>query len=189
MSNNEITIEQITGKYHDRWTLIDAVTTFADLGKTQIWIASRCRVSRAEVYSIIHEHRSGALAPVRIGQETAKETVKAPALNEVIRKLKGATMQKLIDATAQWHRDRNLIDGSTDQAQFVKLMEEAGELAHSIGKKKDPKDDIGDMLVVLVNIAERNGLTLTTCLAHAYDEIKDRKGKLVDGIFVKESDL
>lgn len=88
-----------------------------------------------------------------------------------------------------WHHARNLVEGSTDQAQYVKLMEEAGELAKSISKGKDIKDDIGDMLVVLINIAERNGVSLTECLETAWEEIKDRKGKMIDGVFVKEDDL
>ena len=50
-------------------------------------------------------------------------------------------------------------------------------------------DDIGDMMVVLINIAERNGLSISECLAQAWDDIKDRKGKMVDGVFVKEADL
>ena len=59
----------------------------------------------------------------------------------------------------QWHIERNLIKGSTDQAQYVKLIEEAGELAGNIARGKDVRDDIGDMLVVLINIATRNGHT------------------------------
>jgi hypothetical protein len=49
-------------------------------------------------------------------------------------------------------------------------------------------DDIGDMIVVLINIAERNNLTLKECLEKAWDDIKDRKGKMIDGIFIKEGD-
>lgn len=98
-------------------------------------------------------------------------------------------MKELLAAVAQWHHDRNLIEGSTDQAQFVKLMEEAGELAGNIARGRDVEDDIGDMLVVLINIAERNQITLWHCLGTAWDEIKDRKGKMVDGVFIKEEDL
>ena len=89
---------------------------------------------------------------------------------------------------AQWHRDRNLIDGSTDKDQYMKLIQEAGELSDSLCKGKDIRDDIGDMMVVLINIMVRNNLTMTECLSVAYDDIKDRKGKMVDGIFVKEGD-
>lgn len=90
---------------------------------------------------------------------------------------------------ANWHHDRNLIDGATDQAQFVKLIEEAGELAGNIARGRDIRDDVGDMLVVLINIMERNNLTIQECLGTAWNDIKDRKGKMVDGLFVKESDL
>ena len=99
------------------------------------------------------------------------------------------TLSYFIDNVVQWHRDRNLIDGSTDKDQVLKLVQELGELSDSVCKGKDIKDDIGDMLVVMLNIATRNGVTLSECLARAWDDIKDRKGKMVDGIFVKEEDL
>ena len=88
----------------------------------------------------------------------------------------------------QWHRDRNLIDGSTDKDQYMKLIQEAGELSDSLCKGKDIKDDIGDIMVVLINIMVRNNLTMQECLAVAYEDIKDRKGKMIDGIFVKDGD-
>ena len=88
---------------------------------------------------------------------------------------------------AQWHHDRNLINGSTDQAQFLKLIEETGELAGNLARGKDIRDDIGDIIVVLINIATRNNLTIEECLEVAYDDIKDRKGTMVDGVFIKEN--
>ena len=94
----------------------------------------------------------------------------------------------LTEKVKQWHHDRNLIDGSTDKDQYLKLIQEAGELSDNICKGNDIADDIGDMMVVLINIAERNGLTLTHCLEVAWEDIKDRKGRMVDGVFVKESD-
>ena len=63
-----------------------------------------------------------------------------------------------------------------------------GELSDNICKGRDIKDDIGDIIVVLINIAERNGISLTECVSTAYEDIKDRKGRMVDGIFVKEGD-
>ena len=88
----------------------------------------------------------------------------------------------------QWHQDRNLIKGSSDKDQFLKLMQEAGELSDSLCKGKDIRDDIGDMMVVLINIMVRNNLTMKECLGVAYEDIKDRKGTMIDGIFVKEGD-
>ena len=90
--------------------------------------------------------------------------------------------------TVNWHHARNLIEGSDDKTQFAKLIQEAGELSDNICKGKDVRDDIGDMMVVLINIAERNGLSLTECLQVAYNDIKDRKGRMVDGVFLKEAD-
>jgi hypothetical protein len=98
-------------------------------------------------------------------------------------------MENYVDKIIQWHHDRNLIGGSTDKDQFCKLIQEAGELSDNICKGKSVADDIGDMVVVLLNIAERNGLSLDECLAKAWEDIKDRKGKMVDGVFVKEQDL
>ena len=86
----------------------------------------------------------------------------------------------------QWHEDRNLIKGSTDHQQFEKLLEEVEELRTNIEYDQLVIDDIGDIIVVLINIAHRNGLTLHECIEHAYNDIKDRKGKMVNGLFVKE---
>jgi len=96
-------------------------------------------------------------------------------------------MDDLIDKVKQWHHDRNLINGSTDLQQFNgKLLEEVKELETNILLSQPVADDIGDILVVLINIATRNNLSLSECLQVAYDDIKDRKGKMVDGVFVKE---
>lgn len=94
----------------------------------------------------------------------------------------------LIQKIKQWHHDRNLIEGSTDKDQICKLIQEVGELSDNVCKGKDISDDIGDIMVVLINIAERNGLSLSECLEHAYDDIKNRKGRMVNGVFVKETD-
>lgn len=96
------------------------------------------------------------------------------------------SLEQLEMRVVLWHRDRNLIAGSTDAAQHTKLVEEVKELETNILLSQPVVDDIGDCLVVLINIAERNGLSLLDCLSHAYDDIKDRKGKMVAGVFVKE---
>lgn len=91
----------------------------------------------------------------------------------------------------QWAEDRNLIKGSTSVNQMLKLVEELGELAGSINKnrREDIADGIGDAVVVLTIIAAMHGLEIERCIDGAYQEIKDRKGKMIDGIFVKEQDL
>ena len=97
-------------------------------------------------------------------------------------------INELVNNIREWHHARNLIEGATDKDQYLKLIQEAGELSDSICKGKDRKDDIGDMMVVLINIMERNGYTMEECLLTAWYDIKDRKGKMVDGVFVKEGD-
>ena len=82
-----------------------------------------------------------------------------------------------------------MIDGSTDKDQFCKLIQECGELSDNMCKGRDMKDDIGDIMVVLINIMERNNYSMMDCLETAWIDIKDRKGKMIDGIFVKETDL
>ena len=102
-----------------------------------------------------------------------------------------AETQLMIERTndiRKWHHDRNLIDGANDKDQLAKLIQEMGELRDNICKGRDIKDDIGDMIVVLINIAERNNLSITECLDQAYNDIKDRKGQMIDGVFVKEGD-
>ena len=95
------------------------------------------------------------------------------------------TIGTLIDKIMKWHEDRNLIEGSTDKDQVLKLQQELGELSDSVCKQKDMKDDLGDMMVIMLNIMKRNNYTMEECLETAYNDIKDRKGKMIDGIFVK----
>ena len=90
----------------------------------------------------------------------------------------------------EWASDRNLIHGSTLQAQVVKLLEESGELAAGVARNDIDKivDSIGDIMVVLTIIAAQVDIPVEECLDLAWQEIRYRKGKMVDGIFIKESD-
>ena len=83
-------------------------------------------------------------------------------------------MDELIGKVERWHIDRNLINGSTDKSQVLKLMQELGELSDSVCKQKDVKDDLGDMMVIMLNIMKRNNVTMEECLETAYNDIKDR---------------
>lgn len=97
-------------------------------------------------------------------------------------------MDELIKQVQIWAEDRNLISGSTPKTQMLKLASEIGELADDINKQADPTDSIGDCLVVLTIIAAQHNITLLDCLAHAYDQIKDRKGIMLDGVFIRDTD-
>jgi NTP pyrophosphatase (non-canonical NTP hydrolase) len=91
----------------------------------------------------------------------------------------------------RWAHDRNLIEGTTPDKQFIKLVEEIGEVAETLAKDKPHnfKLEMGDMLVVMTILAAQKGTNLNECLALAWNKIKDRKGRMVEGYFVKEDDL
>ena len=92
--------------------------------------------------------------------------------------------------TINWSRKRGILENSTASQQFLKLVSEMGELADNIAKDRDVRDDIGDCLVVLTNIAALSGTNLTECFGVAWDDIKDRTGFLNEnGVFVKDGDV
>ena len=168
------------------------------------------------------------------------------------------TLTQFIKNIENWAEDRNLIEGSTPKKQFIKLMEEFGELCSGVSKNKIDvvKDSIGDCFVVMVilaaqrkkdemlsadevaaftepygnnkvdiedhlinslyvlhrlshelssyanisvlfmscfvqllEVAHHFDLDIHDCVQAAWDEIKDRKGRMIDGVFVKEGDL
>ena len=125
---------------------------------------------------------------------------------------------RLFSKIVEWARDRNIIKGSTPQDQFTKLLEEVIELYSTLhpdktglqvrnsildltselyfrGKidqapsGKTIEDDVGDCVVVLTIISEMQGLTMQKCISQGYSDIEHRKGEMIAGIFVKESDL
>jgi len=117
--------------------------------------------------------------------ETAEEMDGTAGCDSIYPITDALPMYGLIENIIEWHYDRNLIHGSTDKDQFCKLIQECGELSSEMCVGGDIRDDIGDIMVVLINIAERNNVSLADCLNVAYDDIKDRKGLMVDGVFVK----
>lgn len=92
---------------------------------------------------------------------------------------------KLIRA---WAEERGLYENGDAKTQLVKLIEEAGELSKAILKEDEPEivDAIGDMIVVLTNLSHLYGYKVEYCIDSAYDQIKDRKGKMVNNTFVKD---
>lgn len=98
------------------------------------------------------------------------------------------SLDDLTQAIIQWGVDRDFPNGATASGQVNKLFEEGGELSGAVTRSKLPqiKDGIGDCFVVLCMIALTTGVDMRECIAAAYDEIKDRKGTMIDGKFVKE---
>ena len=101
-------------------------------------------------------------------------------------------MKELILKVEQWAQDRNLINGCKPIDQAMKLFSEAGELADNIGKGRDIKDDVGDVLVVMIIIAKQLGATLSSFNAPEWAEDTNKKlllklqGSLVDYVELAE---
>ncbi len=98
-------------------------------------------------------------------------------------------LNKFEAKVTRWAKDRNIIGGTEPRDQMLKLIEEFGELSTGLQKGNDfyTADAIGDCAVVLCIIAAQCGLSFGECLQSAWDEIKDRKGQVVNGVFVKET--
>ena len=88
-----------------------------------------------------------------------------------------------------WAQERGIYDKGNSHTQYVKLIEEAGELAEALLKndRYEIKDAIGDMVVVLTNLAVLEGMQIENCIESAYNEIANRKGKMENGTFVKQT--
>jgi len=86
-----------------------------------------------------------------------------------------------------WAKAKGIFEKGDVKTQYVKLQEEAGELAKAIIKndKEEFIDALGDCVVVLVNLAKLGGYNLEDCVNSAYDVIAKRTGKMVNGSFVK----
>jgi NTP pyrophosphatase (non-canonical NTP hydrolase) len=97
------------------------------------------------------------------------------------------TFEKIRD----WAHARGIYNGGDLKTQYIKLMEESGELSRAIlkGDNAEFKDAIGDMVVVLTNLAKLNNMNIEDCINSAYSVIANRKGKMVNGTFVKSESL
>ena len=122
--------------------------------------------------------RTGALSPTGIRQE--KECCKedCECMNPTH-----------FDLIRDWADERGLYDDGDPKTQALKLTEEVGETCRAILKEDRPEiiDGIGDCVVVLTNLAELVGVQIEDCIERAYNEIKDRKGKMANGTYVKDA--
>ncbi|AXY24926.1 hypothetical protein CL176_02180 [Suicoccus acidiformans] len=99
-------------------------------------------------------------------------------------------LDKYEKSISEWSIARNL-HTQDPNAQFTKVEEEVAEIGEALesGDKTELMDAIGDTFVTIVILAQQSGLSFLDCVRMAYNEIKDRKGQLIDGVFVKEADL
>ena len=95
---------------------------------------------------------------------------------------------KMFENIRSWAEERGIYTKGDSKTQLIKLQEEMGELAKATLENDKPEviDAIGDMVVVLTNLALLNGVHIETCIAEAYSVISKRKGKMINGTFVKD---
>lgn len=98
-----------------------------------------------------------------------------------------ASFDKLIQNVVDWAANKDILKKENAPKQLLKVLEEVGETAGALLKSKNDevKDGIGDSFVTLIILAKQLGLDPAECLEAAWNEIKDRTGKTVGGIFVK----
>jgi len=128
--------------------------------------------------------RSGALAPTGVQDSKPKKDC---GCNKKKRP-EDKSQWNMFDFIRDWAEQRGLYNNGDPKTQALKLTEEVGETCRAILKQDKPEviDGIGDCVVVLTNLAELCGVTIEECIAQAYDEIKDRKGKMNNGTFKKD---
>ena len=99
-------------------------------------------------------------------------------------------MQVLTEYIVYWSKKKGLDKGEPSK-QLNKLIEEVGELASGLNKNNEELiiDSIGDVYVTLAILAQQLGLEIEDCVQQAYQEIKGRKGRTINGLFIKEEDL
>ena len=96
--------------------------------------------------------------------------------------------QDIFENIRTWAKDRGLYEKGDPMVQYVKLQEECGELAKALLKRDEPEviDAIGDIVVVLTNLAHQKGYKIEDCINSAYEVINKRTGKMINGTFVKD---
>tara|TARA_R100000900_G_scaffold57733_1_gene46827 strand:+ start:612 stop:1442 length:831 start_codon:yes stop_codon:yes gene_type:complete len=97
--------------------------------------------------------------------------------------------ENIFECIREWADERGLYDKGDVKTQYIKLMEETGEIGRAILKEdtREIIDGIGDAVVVLTNLAELIGVPIEECIQEAYDVISKRTGKMVNGTFVKDN--
>ena len=89
----------------------------------------------------------------------------------------------------QWGRDKGILEHSDSKTQCLKTMSEVGELADAVAKGEGIEDHVGDIIVTLILLCELKGVEIDDCIEVAWEEIKNRQGKMQNGTFVKENKL
>lgn len=195
MDSLGLTFETQYGNYiltHDLvdWITKNAVESMFNINRSFVYnkalsnyVESSNKPKHTEITTDVTDLRrqlNEMLAQVLWSNEVAQERASRPQNSEV---------PNVYDLIRSWANDKGIYKSGDSKTQYVKLMEESGELARAILKRDKPeiKDAIGDMIVVLTNLAYLEGFEVEDCVTSAYDVIKNRKGKMENGTFVKST--
>jgi len=180
-----LTFETQYGKYILNTELVDWIVQNASV--------SMFNINRSFVYNkALHNAFNNSPSKVEPTVSDMRRQL-TEMLNEV---LNNKQQQEEVDPNANvydlirsWALNKGIYTSGDSKTQYVKLMEESGELARAILKRDKPeiKDAIGDMIVVLTNLAYLEGFDIEDCVTSAYDVIKNRTGKMENGTFVKST--
>ena len=163
--------ETLYGKFQVSKNTLDWIVKNA---KTSMYDANRCYIYNKSFFEkFVNEKKNDY-----------KEYIKQKADQQA------EDNENCFDKIRSWANDRGLYDKGDTKTQFAKLMEESGELARAVLKddKKEFVDAIGDMVVVLTNLAYLGGTNIENCIDSAYDVIRKRTGNMVNGTFVEDED-
>ena len=166
--------------------------------KTSMYNKDRCYIyNKAMAKYYDHDpHRN-----ITIGSTHQADVMKIASERELAR-VNGRVFEKsevnckdchkpIFDCIREWADERGLYDKGDPKTQYIKLMEETGEIGRAILKEDTNEivDGIGDAVVVLTNLAELIGVPIEECIQSAYDVISKRTGKMINGTFVKDQPM
>ena len=164
--------------------------------KTSMYNKDRCYIyNKAMAKYYDHDpHRNITIGSTHLAEIT-RETPQRE-LNRINKKLfKNVACDEcdkpIFDCIREWADERGLYDKGDPKTQYIKLMEETGEIGRALLKEDTNEivDGIGDAVVVLTNLAELIGVPIEECIQSAYDVIAKRTGKMVNGTFVKDQPI
>ena len=164
--------------------------------KTSMYNKDRCYIyNKAMAKYYDHDpHRNITIGSTHLAEITRE--IPQRELDRVNKKVFGKVAcdecdKPIFDCIRAWADERGLYDKGDPKTQYIKLMEETGEIGRAILKEDTNEivDGIGDAVVVLTNLAELIGVPIEECIQSAYDVIAKRTGKMVNGTFVKDQPI
>lgn len=163
---------------------LENINEVMDLVQTSQWRKERCYIYNNKLYAACKEQT------VQGSNDFMSMTVNEPSYAYDY-KPTAACGKCVFTKIREWAKERGIFDKGDVKTQYVKLMEEAGEVAKALltNDKAEIKDGIGDMVVVLTNLAHLAGFTIEECIDEAYDVISKRQGNMINGSFVKNETL